>query len=123
MDRLDVTQLHVFPYSERPGTAALRIPYVVDEETKRERCHRLLQLSEEKTTNFYRRWIGEEAVVLFEKAPRGKAMYGFTANYVRVELSPSLARETYDNQLIKVRLGEMNMKQTALKASIIDMTE
>lgn len=123
LDRLDVTQLHVFPYSERPGTAALRIPYVVDEETKRERCHRLLQLSEEKTTNFYRRWIGEEAVVLFEKAPRGKAMHGFTANYVRVELSPSLARETYDNQLIKVRLGEMNMKQTALKASIIDMTE
>ena len=45
LDSLDVTQLHVFPYSERPGTAALKIPYVVSDFEKRQRCQRLLELS------------------------------------------------------------------------------
>ena len=50
---LDVTQLHVFPYSERPGTSALRIPYVVSDADKRARSQRLLALSDEKTHAFY----------------------------------------------------------------------
>ncbi|MBQ5505726.1 MAG: radical SAM protein, partial [Prevotella sp.] len=117
---LDVTQLHVFPYSERPGTAALRIPYVVSAADKKERSRRLLELSDEKTRHFYTQYIGTEAEVLFEKAPRGKAMHGFTRNYIRVELSPSQAREEYDNQLIKVRLGDFNHDETALKGEIIN---
>ncbi|MBQ4210998.1 MAG: tRNA (N(6)-L-threonylcarbamoyladenosine(37)-C(2))-methylthiotransferase MtaB, partial [Prevotella sp.] len=80
---LDVTQLHVFPYSERPGTAALRIPYVVSAADKKDRSRRLLELSDEKTRHFYTQYIGTEAEVLFEKAPRGKAMHGFTPNYIR----------------------------------------
>ena len=115
---LDVTQLHVFPYSERPGTAALRIPYVVSDADKRQRSQRLLALSDEKTRDFYARYIGTEAEVLFEKAPRGKAMHGFTRNYIRVELSAKEAREEYDNQLITVRLGDFNHDNTALKAKI-----
>ena len=120
MRDLDVTQLHVFPYSERPGTAALRIPYVVSAADKKERSRRLLELSDEKTRHFYTQYIGTEAEVLFEKAPRGKAMHGFTPNYIRVELSPSQAREEYDNQLIKVRLGDFNHDETALKGEIIN---
>ena len=112
---LDVTQLHVFPYSERPGTSALSIPYVVSEKDKKERSHRLLELSDQKTHAFYERHIGQEAEVLFEKATRGRAMHGFTKNYIRVELSPAEAREEYDNQLINVRLGEFNHDGTALK--------
>ena len=42
-------------------------------------------------------------------------MHGFTKNYIRVELSPAEAREEYDNQLIKVTLGEFNHDGTALK--------
>lgn len=116
---LPVTQLHVFPYSERPGTAALRIPYVVDDKEKKRRAHQLLVLSDEKTQAFYAEQIGQEADVLFEKAPRGKAMHGFTENYVRVELPASQAREEYDNQIIRVRLGDFNHDKTALKAEII----
>ena len=116
---LPVTQLHVFPYSERPGTAALKIPYVVDEKEKKLRSKRLLELSDQKTQEFYAQYIGTEAEVLFEKAPRGKAMHGFTKNYVRVELLPALAKEEYDNQLIKVRLGGFNHDKTALKAELI----
>ncbi len=113
---LDVTQLHVFPYSERPGTSALSIPYVVSDADKRVRSKRLLDLSDEKTHAFYQRYMGTEAEVLFEKAPRGKAMHGFTRNYIRVELPPSEVREEYDNQLMTVCLGDFNHDQTALKA-------
>ena len=117
---LPVTQLHVFPYSERPGTAALKIPYVVSDKEKKLRSKRLLELSEQKTQEFYAQYIGTEAEVLFEKAPRGKAMHGFTKNYVRVELSPALAKEEYDNQLICVRLAGFNHDKTALKAELLN---
>ncbi len=117
--RLPVTQLHVFPYSERPGTAALKIPYVVSEKDKKIRSKRLLELSDAKTEAFYAQYIGKEAEVLFEKAPRGRAMHGFTRNYIRVELSPTEALPEYDNQLITVRLGDFNHDKTALKAEIV----
>lgn len=115
---LDVTQLHVFPYSERPGTRALSIPYVVSERDKKLRSKRLLQLSDEKTHAFYAKHVGQEAEVLFEKANRGRAMHGFTRNYIRVELPAALAKEEFDNQLITVKLGEFNHDRSALKAII-----
>ena len=114
LNALDVTQLHVFPYSERPGTAALKIPYVVSDADKHARSQRLLALSDEKTQAFYARHIGQTAEVLFEKAPRGKAMHGFTKNYIRVELPPAESREEYDNTLMTVRLGDFNHDKTAL---------
>ena len=116
---LPVTQLHVFPYSERPGTSALSIPYVVDAREKKHRAHKLLKLSDEKTRAFYAAHIGQEADVLFEKAARGKAMHGFTDNYIRVELSPNQAKEEYDNQIIRVRLGGFNFVQSSLKAELL----
>lgn len=119
LDALPVTQLHVFPYSERPGTSALSIPYVVEDREKKHRAHRLLKLSDEKTRAFYAAHIGQEADVLFEKAARGKAMHGFTDNYIRVELSPTQAKEEYDNQILRVRLGGFNFDQSSLKAEIL----
>ena len=116
---LDVTQLHVFPYSERPGTSALSIPYIVSEKDKKLRSKRLLDLSDEKTVAFYQKHIGQEAEVLFEKAPRGKAMHGFTKNYIRVELSAKDADATLDNQIVKVKLGELTPDKQALRCYII----
>ena len=52
--------------------------------------------------------------MLFEKAPRGKAMHGFTKNYIRVELPALEARQEYDNQLMNVRLTGFNHDKTAL---------
>ena len=115
LDGLDVTQLHVFPYSERPGTSALSIPYTVSDQDKKLRSKRLLDLSDQKTEAFYRRHIGQEAEVLLEKATRGKAMHGFTKNYVRVELPAKLATPDLDNQLVKVRLGELTPDKQALR--------
>ena len=117
---LPVTQLHVFPYSERPGTSALSIPYVVPEREKKMRSKRLLELSDEKTKAFYASYIGEQAEVLFEKAARGRAMHGFTRNYIRVELSAADAKPEYDNQLMTVRLGNFNHDCSALRATLIE---
>lgn len=118
LDALDVTQLHVFPYSERPGTSALKIPYKVSDKEKKQRSKRLLDLSEAKTEAFYQRHIGQEAEVLFEKATRGRAMHGFTKNYIRVELSPRDADVSLDNQLVSVQLGELTRDKQALKGII-----
>lgn len=119
LEGLPVTQLHVFPYSERPGTRALTIPYVVDEREKKRRAHQLLTLSDEKTHSFYDQHIGQEAEVLFEKAPRGKAMHGFTTNYIRVELPAASAREEYDNQLMRVKLGQPTFDHSSLRAELL----
>ena len=118
LNGLDVTQLHVFPYSERPGTSALKIPYVVSDLDKKLRSKRLLDLSDKKTEAFYRRHIGQEAEVLFEKATRGRAMHGFTRNYIRVELSTQEADPALDNQLMKVRLGELTHDRQALRVCL-----
>ena len=119
LNSLDVTQLHVFPYSERPGTSALKIDYVVTDRDKKLRAKRLLELSDQKTEAFYARHIGQTAEVLFEKAARGRSMHGFTRNYIRVELSPADARPEFDNQLMTVRLGDFNHDKTALKATLL----
>lgn len=115
LDALPVTQLHVFPYSERPGTSALKIDYVVSERDKKLRSKRLLELSDQKTHDFYQQFVGTTMDVLLEKASRGRAMHGFTNNYVRVELSPADVRPEYDNQIMKVRLGDFNAGGNALK--------
>lgn len=114
LDALDVTQLHVFPYSERPGTAALRIPYTVDEQEKKRRSKLLLDMSDLKLHAFYEAHIGHDTEVLLEKATRGKAMHGFTPDYVRVELPARLADESLDNMIVKVRLAGFNAKHDAL---------
>ncbi len=119
LNRLDVTQLHVFPYSERPGTSALSIPYVVDDKDKKLRSKRLLELSDQKTEAFYRRHIGQQAEVLFEKASKGRAMHGFTRNYIRVELSPREADPALDNHIVNVSLGELTHDRQSLRCVIL----
>lgn len=113
---LDVTQLHVFSYSERPGTQALKIDYVVLAEEKHQRSQRLLALSDEKTKAFYARHIGQEAKVLMEKSKAGMPMHGFTENYIRVELEHD---DSLDNHLVQVRMGEFNEDGTALKGELV----
>ncbi|RRD02021.1 tRNA (N(6)-L-threonylcarbamoyladenosine(37)-C(2))-methylthiotransferase MtaB [Prevotella sp. OH937_COT-195] len=119
LEKLDVTQLHVFPYSERPGTAALKIQHVVSDKEKKARSAILLGLSESKTHSFYEKYIGSEAEILLEKAARGKFMHGFTRNYIRVELPPKFASEELDNQLVRVRLGDFNHNGSALKCELL----
>ena len=116
IEELDVTQLHVFSYPERPGTQALKIDYIVSPEDKHARSQRLLALSDEKLKAFYSRYIGQEAVVLMEHSKPGVPMHGFTDNYIRVELNHD---DDLDNQLVHVRLGDFNEDGTALRGIIL----
>lgn len=85
IDSLDISQLHVFTYSERPNTQALKIDYVVDPKTKHARCRALLDISDKKLKEFYKSQQGTIRKVLFEHTLHGNMMHGFTENYVKVE--------------------------------------
>lgn len=115
IDSLPVSQLHVFSYSERPGTKALEIPYKVSPAVKHERSQRLLALSEQKLHDFYASQIGSERPVLWEHAPKNRPMHGFTDNYVRVETANNPA---LDNTITRVTLGNFNEKGDALKCGL-----
>ena len=108
---LDISQLHVFSYSERPGTQALKIEGAVPPAEKHRRSQLLIALTEEKRIAFYERYVGKEAVVLFEKPRQGMPMGGFTANYIRVEAP---ANPDFVNRLQRVRLGGFNEDRSAL---------
>lgn len=111
IDSLDISQLHVFSYSERPGTQALKIEHKVDPKTKQYRSQQLLDISDKKWKAFYASHIGMEATVLFEHTRKGNAMHGFTENYIRVEAPYDTA---FINETRKVILGDWNEDQTAL---------
>ena len=113
---LDVTQLHVFSYSERPGTQALKIDYAVPPQEKHRRSQRLLELSDGKLRAFYARHIGQTVPVLLERSKPGMPMHGFTPNYIRVEV---LHDDTLDNQVVPVRLGDFNADASALEGVIL----
>ena len=84
---LDVSQLHAFPYSERPGTKALDIKPVIPVNERKQRTQLLIALSDRKTENFYRQNLGDIREVLFEEQKDQKFISGFTDNYIKVEIA------------------------------------
>lgn len=116
MQSVDVSQYHVFSYSERAGTKALEIPHVVTPQEKHERSQRVLALSAQKTHDFYARFIGTTRPVLLEHAsPRKPFMNGFTDNYIRVEVPNQPDK---DNQIVQVKLGGFNEEGDALRGEL-----
>ena len=82
---LDVSQLHVFTYSERANTRMLEMDlYVVPKSERQRRSKILHQVSEEKTRAFYAQHAGKKAIVLWESKREGDQMAGFTDNYIKV---------------------------------------
>ncbi len=113
LKQLDISQLHVFSYSERANTAALKIDHKVNSTEKKRRSDILHELSEEKRIQFYQSQIGRKAEVLWEERKKGNIMRGFTDNYIIVE-------RPYDkslvNQITQVTLGAFNEDKSALMA-------
>ena len=82
---LDVSQLHVFTYSERANTRMLEMDLYVVPKAERQRRSKILHaVSEEKTSTFYAQHAGRTAVVLWESKKEGDQMSGFTDNYIKV---------------------------------------
>ncbi|MDD2960465.1 MAG: tRNA (N(6)-L-threonylcarbamoyladenosine(37)-C(2))-methylthiotransferase MtaB [Muribaculaceae bacterium] len=108
---LDISKLHVFPYSERPGTMALNIDYVVEPQQKSIRTHRMLQLSDSKLKAFTERFINTQRPVLFEQPHKNMPMHGFTDNYIKVEAE---YQAEMINEIGNVILGNPNEEMTLL---------
>ena len=104
LESLDISQLHVFSYSERPGTKALEIPHVVSPQEKHARSQRLIALSERKHRAFCQRFVGTVRPVLWEHAREGQPMQGFTDNYGRVEKPAD--HQALDNTITSITLTD-----------------
>lgn len=117
IEGLDISELHVFSYSERPGTKALEIPHVVSPEQKHKRSQRLLALSDAKKRAFYQRFMGTRRPVLWEHSKAGKPLHGFTDNYIRVECPDAVSG--LDNTLSLVELGDFTADGKSLTAKLV----
>lgn len=98
---LPITRLHIFPYSERPGTKALEIPHTVTQEEKHRRVNEMLRISEHKMQQFATQFLGTVRPVLLERGKPGQPMSGFTDNYLKVSVD---APHELDNTIVPVRL-------------------
>lgn len=112
VESLDISQLHVFTYSERPGTRALKIEHVVTPQEKHDRCTQMLALSEEKRLAFYKSQRGATRPVLFEQPAPGTMMHGFTDNYIRVEMPYD--RSLVNKSGVRVLLGDFTEDKSSL---------
>lgn len=84
IDSLPISYLHVFTFSERPGTAVLRMEGRIDVHHRREHSRQLHDLSLQKKSAFYESQRGKSRPVLWESDIKQGMMYGFTDNYIRV---------------------------------------
>lgn len=102
---LDVSYLHVFTYSERANTTAVKLGDAVPMEVRKDRSKRLHILSDKKKRHFYEENVGSERTALFEQEEDGGMMFGFTENYVKVKFTYD---ETKINTFQRVRLTEID---------------
>ncbi|WP_461631867.1 tRNA (N(6)-L-threonylcarbamoyladenosine(37)-C(2))-methylthiotransferase MtaB [Labilibaculum euxinus] len=114
--QLAISQLHVFPYSERQGTKALEIKEVVPIPERKRRAKMLQNLSEKKLNAFYQENLGKTEEVLFESFNDHGKMYGFTKNYIKIEIPYN---QNLSNELTFVTLQEINPNGN-VSGSVID---
>ncbi|MDO5395018.1 MAG: tRNA (N(6)-L-threonylcarbamoyladenosine(37)-C(2))-methylthiotransferase MtaB [Bacteroidales bacterium] len=114
---LDISRLHVFVYSERPGTQALGLDGKVHPKVQRQRANRMLSLSDDKLKEFSRRFIGSVRPVLLEHTKPGHPMSGFTDNYLKIEVD---APASLDNTIVDVRLDRLSDDGDFIHASVIN---
>lgn len=116
VESLDISRLHVFTYSERPGTKALGIDYTVAPQEKHRRTRIMLDISEKKLLDFSKRFIGTSRPILVEHTQRGKTMSGFTDNYLKVVID---ADKSLENKIASAQLIDIIDNGEAIKGEII----
>lgn len=87
--KINFSKLHVFPYSLREGTKAALMDNQIDESIKKERAHKLLQLSKQLELDYMNKFIGQKMDVLFETYKDGY-LYGHTSNYLSIKAKGSI---------------------------------
>lgn len=117
INNLDITQLHVFTYSERPNTKALTIEHVVPLEQRKLRSQILHQVSDKKTRYFYQQYEGLESNVLIEGNVHEGMMSGYTENYLKVSIP---YQEELINTIQKVKLKSFNTHDMLFEGELIN---
>ncbi|RNI28430.1 tRNA (N(6)-L-threonylcarbamoyladenosine(37)-C(2))-methylthiotransferase MtaB [Rufibacter immobilis] len=115
LNELNISYLHVFPYSERANTLAIDLPGAVPQKERNRRADMLRILSEKKKRAYYESQIGYEGKVLFEADITDGYMEGFTENYVRVvaKYDPVLVNEEKHVRLTNITpAGLMEAEET-----------
>ena len=115
LTELDIAYLHVFTYSERPNTVALRNQNVVPMADRQKRSKMLQILSHKKRRAFYESQVGNTFPVLFEAENHGGYLHGFTSNYVKVKYPYD---ESLVNQVLPVYLAQMD-RDGVMKAELL----
>ncbi len=99
------TKIHVFPYSDRKGTASSEMTGHIDGNIKKERARRLLMVSKELEKEYANKFIGKSLEVLFEEVKDGVSI-GHTSNYLKVKVKGEISTNTFKNVKIKSYLME-----------------
>lgn len=99
---LELTKMHVFPYSIRKGTVAEELPNHIDQAKKKERARKLLETSKELEINYFTKFINKEVEVLIEETKDGYS-YGHTGNYLYVKINKELPHNTF----VKVKITDI----------------
>ena len=115
LNELDISYLHVFPYSERNNTTAKKMEGKVSKAIKMERATRLRILSEKKKRYFYETQLGKSMQVLWEEERQGTNMQGFSENYVRFEAPYDSAKVNTIEILNFDKINERGMAKASLK--------
>jgi threonylcarbamoyladenosine tRNA methylthiotransferase MtaB len=106
LNELDVSYLHVFTYSERQNTTAVKMDGVVPKHIRADRSKMLHILSDKKKRFFYQQHLGKTYNVLFEAEQHDDALNGFTDNYIKVKIPYSA---DFENQIKTVTLKEVDL--------------
>jgi threonylcarbamoyladenosine tRNA methylthiotransferase MtaB len=117
LNELNISYLHVFPYSERENTTAVRMEGVVPQKERARRAEMLRILSDKKRRSFYEQHIGQNFTVLFEAEESGGMMNGFTENYIKVKTpyDPLLVNEMVEVKLTSIDAdGEVLVEEVAV---------
>ncbi len=116
VESIDISRLHVFTYSERPGTKALQIDHQVSQEEKHSRTAEMIAVSDSKLLGFASRFVGAVRPVLLEHIAADGTMSGFTDNYLRVEVTPDPALA---NTIVDCRLSAGDDMPEVMKGEVI----
>jgi len=117
VESLPVSRLHVFTYSERPGTRALDIDHIVDQHEKHLRTRIMLEVSDRKLKEFSERFIGSVRDVLIEHSAKGHPICGFTDNYLKICVEG--ATQDMDNTIVPVRITSAGSEPEEMKGIIV----
>jgi threonylcarbamoyladenosine tRNA methylthiotransferase MtaB len=105
---LQFSQIHIFPYSPRPGTSAAQQPDQVSPEIRAQRCAQLQAIAKQARLAALEREIGHIHTILIEgrhvQSQQNQAWFGYTPNYLPVKMMAASANHSLQNQLITVMI-------------------